>query len=337
MLRGTAREMGLGPVHTISLAEARQRAQAARVLCLDGIDPLDQKNGRKAQDALEAAKAVTFKACALKYIASNRAGWRNARHARQWDTTLAAYAYPTIGDLAVGAIDAGHVARILEPIWAAKPETASRLRGRIERVLDYANVHGWRSGENPARWRGHLENVLPKKSRVVQVEHHTALPWLEIGAFVAALKQQDGVAALALPFAILTAARAGEVIGAVLGGIDPQAGVWTVPGHRTKSGREHRVPLSDAALAVLEAVAPLREQAGGFVFPGQRQGASLSHTAPRCARCFTAWAAASAFMASEAVFAIGVARRASRRTLPRPRLRTWSGARSCRHMRAAIC
>ena len=185
MLRGTAREMGLGPLHTIGLAEARQRAQAARHLCLDGIDPLDQKNGKKARDALDAAKAVTFKACAAKYVASNKAGWRNAKHAAQWDATLATYVYPVIGHLPVGAIDTGHVTKILEPIWASKAETASRVRGRIESVLDFAKTHGWREGENPARWRGHLENVLPKRSKVARVEHHAALPWQEIGAFMA--------------------------------------------------------------------------------------------------------------------------------------------------------
>ena len=238
------------------LAEARRRAQAARHLCLDGIDPLDQKNGKKARDALEAAKAVTFKACAAKYVASNRAGWRNAKHAAQWDTTLAAYVYPVIGQLPVGAIDTGHVTKILEPIWASKSETASRVRGRVESVLDYAKTHGWREGENPARWRGHLENVLPKRSKVARVEHHAALPWREIGAFMATLEGQEGVAALALRFAILTAARTGEVIGATWSEIDLQAAVWTVPGERMKAAREHRVPLSDAALAVLRAEAP---------------------------------------------------------------------------------
>ena len=280
MLRGTAREMGLGPLHTIGLAEARQRAQAARHLCLDGIDPLDQKNGRKARDALDAAKAVTFKACAAKYVASNKAGWRNAKHAAQWDATLAAYVYPVIGQLPVGAIGTGDVTKILEPIWASKAETASRVRGRIESILDYAKTHGWREGENPARWRGHLENVLPKRSRVAKVEHHAALPWQEIGGFSADLERQEGVAALALRFAIVTAARTGETIGATWAEIDTQAAVWMVPGERMKAAREHRVPLSDAALAVLRAVAPLRDdRAGGFVFPGRRKGAALSNMA----------------------------------------------------------
>jgi integrase len=280
MLRGTAREMGLGPLHTIGLAEARQRAQAARHLCLDGIDPLDQKNGRKARDALDAAKAVTFKACAAKYVASNKAGWRNAKHAAQWDATLAAYVYPVIGQLPVGAIGTGDVTKILEPIWASKAETASRVRGRIESILDYAKTHGWREGENSARWRGHLENVLPKRSRVAKVEHHAALPWQEIGGFSADLERQEGVAALALRFAIVTAARTGETIGATWAEIDTQAAVWMVPGERMKAAREHRVPLSDAALAVLRAVAPLRDdRAGGFVFPGRRKGAALSNMA----------------------------------------------------------
>jgi integrase len=280
MLRGTAREMGLGPLHTIGLAEARQRAQAARHLCLDGIDPLDQKNGRKARDALDAAKAVTFEACAARYVANNKAGWRNAKHAAQWDATLATYCYPVIGQLPVGAIGTGDVTKILEPIWASKAETASRVRGRIESVLDFAKTHGWREGENPARWRGHLENVLPKRSKIARVEHYAALPWREIGAFMATLERQEGVAALALRFAIMTAARTGETIGATWAEIDVQAAVWTVPGERTKAAREHRVPLSDAALTVLRAVAPLRDdRAGGFVFPGQRRGMALSDMA----------------------------------------------------------
>jgi integrase len=280
MLRGTAREMGLGPLHTIGLADARQRAQAARQLCLDGIDPLDQKNDKKARDALEAAKAVTFKACAAKYVASNRAGWRNQKHAAQWDATLAAYVYPVIGQLPVGAIDTGHVTRILEPIWATKSETASRVRGRIEAVLDYAKTHGWREGVNPAAWRGHLENVLPKRSKVARIEHHAALPWQEIGGFLADLDKQEGMAALSMRFAILTAARTGETIGATWAEIDTQSAVWTVAGERMKAAREHRVPLSDAALAVLTAVAPLRDdRSGGFVFPGRRKGTPLSNMA----------------------------------------------------------
>lgn len=281
MLNGKAREMGLGPLLDVSLSEARQRAHAARRLRLDGIDPLAARNAKKKAEREEAAKAITFKACAEKYIKANRAGWRNAKHAAQWTATLTAYAYPVIGDLAVAAIDTGHVTRILEPIWSTKPETATRVRGRIESVLDYARTHEWRVEDNPARWRGHLENVLPKRSKVQAVEHHAALPWGEIGAFMAGLEKQDGVAALALRFAILTAARTGEVIGARWSEIDLQAGLWTVPEGRMKAAREHRVPLGDAALATLCDAATLRDSTAhdAFLFPGGKRGKGLSNMA----------------------------------------------------------
>jgi integrase len=279
MLDGNAREMGLGPLHTIGLAEARQAAAACRRQRLAGIDPIDERNaGRKARRQ-EAAKAITFKNCAAKYIAANRSGWRNAKHGAQWEATLSAYAYPIIGELSVATIDTGHVTRILEPIWATKPETAARVRGRVEAVLDYAATHRWREGENPARWRGHLENVLPKRSKVRKVEHHAALPWGEMGAFMATLETQEGTGALALRFAILCAARTGEVIGAQWDEIDMKAAVWTVPGERMKSGREHRVPLNDAALAVLREAGRLREGDGTFVFPGGKRGKPLSNMA----------------------------------------------------------
>jgi integrase len=268
--------MGLGPLHTIGLAEARELAQSARRLRLDGIDPIDRKRAERDARRLAAARAVTFRDCAAKYIAANQAGWRNAKHAAQWDATLATYAHPKVGALPVQAVDTGHVTQILEPIWTAKPETASRLRGRIEAILDYATAHGWRTGENPARWRGHLENVLPKRSKVRNVEHHAALPWREIGSFLASLTEQEGVAALALRFAILTAARTGEVIGARWSEIDIKYAVWIVPAGRMKANREHRVPLSVAALAALREVEKFRADnlEGGFVFPGRTAGLS---------------------------------------------------------------
>ncbi len=279
MLDGKAREMGLGALHTISLAEARERALACRKQLLDGIDPLDARDARKKARKAEAAKAVTFKACAAKYIAANKAGWRNDKHAAQWDATLAAYVYPVIGDLSVAAVDTGHVTRILEPIWATKAETAARVRGRIEAVLSYATTHNWRAGENPARWRGHLENVLPKRSRVTQVAHHAALPWQEIAGFAKSLEVENGAAALALRFTILTAGRTGEVIGATWAEIDLHHAVWTVPGSRMKAGREHRVPLSEGALAVLREAAKLGQGADHYVFAGGRAGKPLSNMA----------------------------------------------------------
>ncbi len=279
MLDGKAREMGLGPLHTIGLSEARDLAMACRKKVLEGVDPLEAKHAKRKARKLEAAKAITFKACAGKYIAANKAGWRNEKHGDQWENTLATYVYPTIGDLAVGNIDTGHVTKVLEPIWSTKSETASRVRGRIESVLSYATTHGWRTGENPARWRGHLENVLPKKSKVAKVTHHAALPWRESGSFMKTLRDEQGMAALAFRFAILTAARTGEVIGARLAEIDLQHAVWTIPGDRMKAGVEHRVPLSADAMAILREAKKLRGEDDAFVFPGGKKGKPLSNMA----------------------------------------------------------
>jgi len=279
MLRGKAREMGLGPLHTISLSDARELAIECRKKLLKGIDPLEDRNAERSARQLEAASAITFKDCAGKYIAANRSGWRNGKHADQWENTLTSYAYPVIGNLSVAAVDTGHVTKILEPIWNVKTETASRLRGRIEMVLDYATTHRWRAGENPARWRGHLENVLPKRSKVAKVEHHAALPWKEIGAFMPKLTAEEGIAALALRFAILTAARTGETIGARWPEIDLTEKVWTVPGERMKAGREHRVPLSADAVAILNEVAKLKSDNSGHLFPGRNEGKPLSNMA----------------------------------------------------------
>ena len=204
---GRLREMGLGPTHTVSLAEARQKALECRKLRLDGCDPIEIRKAGRAQARLDAAKAMTFKECAESYIASHKAGWRNPKHAAQWPATLGTYVYPVFGGLPVQAVDVGLVMRALEPIWTAKPETAGRVRGRVESVLDWATSRGYRQGENPARWRGHLENLLPKKAKVHRVEHHAALPYAEIGTFMAELHLQEGIAARALGFAILTVAR----------------------------------------------------------------------------------------------------------------------------------
>jgi integrase len=274
---GRLREMGLGPTHTVSLAEARQKALECRKLRLDGRDPIETRKAARAQARLDAAKAMTFKGCAERYIASHKAGWCNPKHAAQWPSTLSTYVYPIFGSLPVQAVDVGLVMKALEPIWTAKPETASRVRGRVESVLDWAISRGYRQGENPARWRGHLENLLPKKSKVRRVEHHAALPYREVAAFLAELRQQEGVAARALEFAILTAARTGEVIGAKWSEIDFEAGLWGVPAERMKGGREHRVPLSEATVAVLDAMKTIRH--GDYVFPGGRAGRPISNMA----------------------------------------------------------
>jgi integrase len=279
MLAGTAHEMGLGPLHTIGLAEARERAKAARRLLLDKIDPLEARRAERAGKAAKAATLVTFRTAAEAYIRDNKAAWRNARHAAQWPATLKSDVYPLIGDVAVSDINTGHVTRILTPIWTVKPETASRVRGRIETVLDYAKVHGWRTGENPARWKGHLNAVLPARAKVAKVEHYAALPWAEVGAFMADLEKQEGVGALAFRFAILTAARTGEVIGTTWAEIDMPGKLWTIPSSRMKAGVEHRVPLSGA---VLREAARLRSsnEMDRRVFPGSK-GGRLSDAAIR--------------------------------------------------------
>ncbi len=277
MLNGKARQMGLGTVEAVSLAEARAAADEARKLVRQGIDPIERRHAGRVAKAT--ANALTFRETAERYIAAHQASWRNAKHCQQWNNTLATYAYSVIGDLAVSAIDVGHVMQVLEPLWHNKTETASRLRGRIEAVLDNATARGWRTGENPARWRGHLENLLPARSKMQQVKHHAALPWREMGAFMATLRDQDGIAARALEFAILTAARTGEVIAAHWAEIDLAEGLWTVPAERMKAGREHRVPLSAAALGVLEEMAPAQGLAGDFLFIGAKKGKHLSQMA----------------------------------------------------------
>jgi integrase len=280
MINRKPRWMGLGPLSLYGLADARARALDARRQRHDGIDPIAARRNERARQRLEAARAITFKQCAESYIAAHRAGWRNEKHAAQWPATLAAYAYPTIGALPAQAIDTPLVLKVLEPIWAIKPETASRLRGRLESVLDFAKVCGYRNGENPARWRGHLDKLLPTRSKVREIEHHAALPYAELATFLAELRKQDGTAPRALEFLILTAARTGEVIGARWREIDLLDKVWTVPAARMKARREHRVPLSSRAIAILtEAQADRAADDAAFVFGGRRRGMPLSNMA----------------------------------------------------------
>jgi len=276
-VRGRHRVMGLGPLHTFSLAEAREKAIQCRKARFEGIDPIDARRAGQAQVTLDAAKARSFDECAEAYITAHRPDWRNAKHATQWTSTLAAYASPVFGSLPVQAIDMGLVMKALEPIWTTKPETASRVRARIEAILDWAKVKGFRQGENPARWRGHLESLLPNKAKVREVEHHPALPWAQIGTFMAALREQQGVAARALEFTILTTARTKEVTGAPWGEIDLGERLWTVPKERMKGNRVHRVPLSNAALSIIEDMQEVR--VGDFAFPGATRGRPLGTNA----------------------------------------------------------
>jgi hypothetical protein len=253
MLAGRAREMGLGPLHTIKLKEAREKARECRKVRLEGIDPIEARNAKRAEARLASATAITFQQCAEAYIAAHKASWRSPKHAAQWPATLGTYVYPVFGSLPVQAIDVGLVMKVLEQnvagedepsasLWNATPETASRVRGRVESVLDWAKARGYREGENPARWKGLLENLLPRRSKVAAVEHHPALPYPEIADFIASLRSQEGIAARALEFLILTASRTGEVIGATWAEIDLEARLWTIPGSRMKGGASTAYP-----------------------------------------------------------------------------------------------
>jgi len=281
MLNKIRREMGLGPLHTVSLADARTKATANRNLVLDGIDPIAARDEARKENrlrvALDAAHTKTFAECATEYININRSGWKNAKHATQWERTIAIYCNETMGDIPVQNITTALVTNVLLPIWEKKAETASRLRGRIEKILDWARVSGYRTGDNPARLGGHLENVLPKVSRKARVQHQPALPHVKMGAFMVALRAEAGVAARALEFTILTAARTTETIEAQWSEIDIVKKVWTVPAIRMKSGVIHRVPLSAPALTLLREMKKLR--VGDFVFPGAEKNLPQSNMA----------------------------------------------------------
>lgn len=267
---GRRRDMGLGGFPDVPLAQAREAARRARSKIRDGIDPIEE--GRASRSALlaSAASVVTFRAAADAYIAAHQAGWKNPKHGVQWRSTLNGYAFPLIGDLGVRDVELAHILRILEPIWTSKTETASRLRGRLELVLDWAIARGYRVGPNPARWRGHLDKLLARPSKVAVVKHHRALPVGELAEFVSRLRAVEGVSARALEFAILTAARSGEVRGARWSEIDLKEGVWTIPKERMKAAREHRVPLSEPARQMLRS---LPKTDAGLVFESPRGGA----------------------------------------------------------------
>jgi integrase len=268
---GKRREIGLGPVNGVSLDVARALAAGLRKALHQGRDPQAEHDRLR----VDAAPAKTFKEAAEEYIASHRAGWKNAKHAQQWANTLETYAYPTMGALPVSAVGIADVLEVLKPIWATKPETAARVRGRIEVVLSFARVRGWRNGENPALWKGNLDHLLPARSKVRRVKHHAAMSYRDVPAFLTALAAQPGVSPQALRFVILTVARTGEAIGARWPEADTEAAVWTVPAERMKARREHRVPLNAPALEILGELA----RAGEYVFPGLKRGRPLSQMA----------------------------------------------------------
>ena len=280
------REAGLGRAgerrNCVRLSEAREKASILFKQVRAGIDPLAARDAALAaakaatQDA--AVRGITFRDTARRYIDGHSAAWRNAKHAAQWGSTIETYANPIFGDLAIADVGTAHVLAALEPIWLVKPETASRLRGRIETILDFAKTRGWRAGENPAAWKGHLALTLPARSKVARVEHHAALPWREIGDFMDVLRNQAGIGARALRFAILTAARSGEVRGARWREIDLANATWIIPADRMKGRREHRVPLPEPTLEILHEMSEARMSDGpdALVFPGRDAARPLS-------------------------------------------------------------
>ena len=273
---GRARQMGLGSAEVISLSDARKRARAAQALLADGNDPIDRRRAQR-QQAREKARGLTFEMAAERYIKAHAPGWKNPVHRRQWPSTLKRYVFPEFGHCPVDQVDTARVLRVLEPIWTEKPETASRVRGRIEMILDWAKAHGLRRGDNPARLRGHLDKLLPKHAAIKKVRHQPALPYRDMPLFYSELSEREGVAAEALTFTILTAARTSEVTGAKLSEFDLERAVWTIPAERMKARREHRVALSEPALDIVSHA--LIDDSEGFVFVGAELGRSLSNMA----------------------------------------------------------
>ena len=268
---GRPREMGMGSESDVTLAEAREAARENRRLIRAGIDPITHKNAAQAEQ-----RGMSFADVAALYLEAHADTWRNEKHRAQWGATLRTYVFPKIGSMGVNMIGVGDVLAVLEPIWREKPETASRVRGRIEAVLDYAAARHWRTGDNPARWSGHLDTLLPERAKVRKPQHHPALPWRDLPGFMADLTKQPGTAARALAFTIYTAARTSEVLGATWAEIDLAARMWTIPAERMKASREHRVPLSDGAMAILAEMVAHRRRDTSPVFPSPMLGKALS-------------------------------------------------------------
>jgi integrase len=271
-LAGRKRDMGLGSLATFTLAEARERARKMRQLVADGVDPINERNKTRGASAT----VLTFRQCAERYVAAHQAGWRNG--GGEWLASLAKHVFPVLGDVAVAAVDLPLVMRAIEPLWAKQPVRMNIVRLRLEMVIDWARVRGYRQGDNPARWKGHLDTLLPHRKKVAPVVHRAALPYAEVSQFMVDLRRLTDTSARALEFQILAAARSGEVVGARWDEIDMGARVWTIPGARMKAGRDHRVPLSPAAMAVLERQAELRES--DYVFSGRVSGQPINIDAP---------------------------------------------------------
>jgi integrase len=287
-MNGRARDMGLGSYPVVTLAAAREKAEDWRRRRREGEDPIEARKAVQSAQRLADVRAIRFQHCAEQLIASQEVGWRNAKHRQQWRNTLATYAYPILGKVPVADVDTGLVLQVLQQrvavgddksvaLWNARPETASRLRGRIEAVLSSAKARGFRTGENPATWRGHLDNLLPPRSKIRRVVHHPALHYRDLPQFMARLRAKDSISARALEFTVLCAARTGEVLGVKFDEIDLEERVWVVPAERMKAGQEHRVPLSSRAAAILREMAAI--QLSEYVFPGGKLGKPLSNMA----------------------------------------------------------
>lgn len=268
MLNGKAREIGLGALHTVSLADAREKSSDCRKQISLGVDPLLARKEQDAKNELAKARGMTFEQCAEAYMEAHISSWQNEKHIWQWRNTMERFAYPVLGKLPVQDIDVALVMKVLEPLWNEKTETASRVRGRIESVLDWASAREYRTGENPARWRGKLENLLPAPSKIQKVVHHPALPYVDMGDFMVALRAENGIAALALELVILTATRTSETILAKWSEFDLKNKVWVIPSNRMKMRKEHRIPLSEPALKVLKRVADFK--VNDYVFTNNR-------------------------------------------------------------------
>ena len=274
---GKERRQGLGSSIDVSLSDARAAASESRKLRLENKDPIDEKNKKKTESHLASAKTTTFKECAISFIDSHKSGWTNKKHIDQWTNTLTTYAYPIIGDLSVQDVDTSLTMKVLEPIWATKTETATRVRQRIENILDWAKAREFRMGENPARWRGHLDMLLPNPAKIQKVKHFSAMPYMETPAYFTELRKRNILSAKALAFIILTATRSNETRSARWSEIDIDGAMWTIPEDRMKAKREHKVPLSPECLQILEEAKAFK--INDFVFPGDNKKTGISSAA----------------------------------------------------------
>lgn len=271
------RDIGLGSYPTVTVGIARDRAREVREQIRQGIDPTEERRKAVADLIARQSSMITFRECGEAYIKAHASTWRNPKHRQQWGNTLETYVYPVIGALHVQAVDVGLVMKVLEPVWQDKPETASRVRGRIETILDWAKARGYRTGDNPARWRGHLDQLLPKKTKVRKVRHQPAMPYRDVPAFMAELRKRDSMSARALELTILAAVRTSETINATWDEIDFAEKAWTIPSHRMKAERDHRVPLTDRMIEILQSLP--REKDNPHLFVGASKGKGLSNMA----------------------------------------------------------